>query len=248
MVCSQTNKVRFNPLAASAKLRALVLCVLCVGVMSDALAANTYRYKDDNGRVIHGSTVPPQFVKNGYEVLNESGVIIQTVPRALTPAELAAQEVQRAEQAAADAAAAEQQQADNLLIRLYRSPEEIARKRDERITIIDGQITALVASFEKVNAEVKRLEGVIANQTANGGTPAAQTLETLRIQTQEQDRLEALRVRLDSDRASAITDADRDMKRLAELLGLPPPVEQAVEEAAVSEEAAAVEQAPAAAQ
>jgi hypothetical protein len=239
MVCSQTKKARFSRLAASSKLRAVVMFVLLAGFMHDAAAANTYRYKDDRGRLIHGSTVPPQFVRNGYEVLNERGVVIQTVPRALNEQELAAQEAQRAEQEAIEAAAAEQQRADNLLLRLYRSPDEIARKRDESVTIIDGQITALVASLSKVETEVKRLEGVIANQTANGGAPVAQTVETLRIQTEERDRLATLHTRLDAERASAIADADRDMKRLAELLDLPPPTEQPAEEAPSAEEPAA---------
>jgi hypothetical protein len=225
-VCSQTNNARFSRLAASSKLRALVMFALLAGFIQDAAAANTYRYKDDNGRLIYGSTVPPQFVRNGYEILNERGVVIQVVPRALTAAEIAAQEAQRAEQEAADAVAREQQRADNLLLRLYRSPDEIARKRDESVTIIDGQITALVASLGKVEAEVTRLEGVVANQTANGGAAAAQTLETLRIQADERDRLVTLRTRLDMERATAIADADRDMKRLAELMDLPPPTEQ----------------------
>jgi len=215
----------------SSPLKAVVLFVLCASLAHEALAANTYRYKDDNGRVIHGSTVPPQFVRNGYEVLNERGVVIQTVPRALTEAELAAQEAQRAEREAAEAAAREQQQADNLLLRLYRSPEEIARKRDERVTIIDGQITALLASLEKAEAEVTKLEALIASQTAGGGAAAAQTVETLRIQTDERDRLIALHARLDMDRAGAISDADRDMKRLAELMGLPPPEPEPAAEA-----------------
>jgi hypothetical protein len=232
MVCSRIKNARFSRLVTSSKLRAVVLCVLCAGFMHEAAAANTYRYKDDNGRVIHGSTVPPQFVKNGYEILNERGVVIQTVARALTEAELAAQEAQRAEREAAEALAREQQQADSLLLRLYRSPEEIARKRDERVTIIDGQITALVASLQKAEAEVTRLEELIKTQTAGGAAAAEQTVEALRIQTDERDRLVALHARLDTDRASALADAERDMKRLAELMGLPPPdLETVAEEA-----------------
>jgi hypothetical protein len=246
MVCSQIKKARFSRLAALSTLRGLVMFALLAGFVQEAAAANTYRYKDDSGRQIYGSTVPPQFVRNGYEILNERGVVIQVVPRALTPAELAAQEAQRAEQEAADAAAQEQQRADNLLLRLYRSPDEIARKRDESVTIIEGQITALVASLAKVEAEVKRLEGLMASQSANGGTPAALTVETLRIQTEERDRLLTLRTRLDTDRSSAMAEADRDMKRLAELMGLPPPTEQPAEEepAATEEEPSATEKEP----
>ena len=226
---------------AAPTLRTGLLCVvfaLTAGFVPDALAANTYRYKDDSGRIIHGSTVPPQFVKNGYEILNERGVVIQTIPRALTPAEIAAQEAQQAEREAAEALARQQQEADSLLLRLYRSPDEIARKRDERVTIIDGQITALLASLQKVEAEVAKQQKLVDDQKAAGAEPSPQTVEALRIQTEERDRLVALRERLDADRSTAIADADRDMKRLAELMGLPPPVGDAAADVSAEDSAA----------
>jgi hypothetical protein len=244
MVCSP-DKTRFSRLAASSKLRAVLLFALFTGLAHEAVAANTYRYQDDNGRTIYGSTVPPQYVKNGYEVLNERGVVIQTVPRALTAAELAAQEAERAEQEAAELIARQQKEADDLLMRLYRSPEEIARKRDERVTIIDGQVTALVSSLEKVEADVASIQATVDAQKAGGAEAAPQTVESLRIQTAEKDRLVALRTRLNTERATAISDADRDMTRLAQLLGLPPPVETPAaspQEASASEEPSAPEQ------
>lgn len=202
--------------------RVFVLFALLAGFALDAAAANTYRYRDDQGRIVHANTVPPQFVKNGYEVLNERGVVIQVVPRALTPAELAAQEAVREEQEAAEALVRAREEADRMLMRLFRSPDEIARKRDERVTIIEGQLTALLASLAKVEAEVTRLQGVVAAQSGEGKTPPAQTVETLRIQQDEMNRLLTQRDRLQNDRDTAVSDAERDMKRLAELMGLPP--------------------------
>lgn len=201
------------------KSTALVLA-LSLGVAYEA-AANSYRYTDDRGRVVHGSTVPPQFVKNGYEVLDDRGRVIQVVPRALTEQELAEQEAARAQQLAAEADARKQQEADNLLLRLYRSPDEIARKRDERIVLIDGQLTATSAAVTKLEGEVAALQKTVDDQVAAGREAPAQTLETLRIQQEELARVTAQRDRLQSDKATAIADAERDMKRLAELLGLP---------------------------
>ena len=45
---------------------------------TDALA-NMYRYKDDGGSVHIGYAIPPELVDNGYEVLNERGMVIQTI-------------------------------------------------------------------------------------------------------------------------------------------------------------------------
>jgi chaperonin cofactor prefoldin len=218
---SLSLKVPFSSTpAASLPLMALLLAMLLAG---SALAAegNTYRYINDRGQRVFADRVPPQFVKNGYEVLNSRGQVIQVVPRALTPAELAALEATREQREAEEAAANVQREADNLLLRLYRSPDEIARKRDERVSLIDGQLTALTASMEKLRTEVANLQRSADSQVAAGREAPPQTVESLRIQGAELERQTTQRDRLQSDRAAVIADADRDMSRLAELMGLP---------------------------
>ena len=106
-------------------------------------------------------------------------------------------------------------------MRLYRSPDDIARKRDERVVLLDGQRTAVVAALEKIEAELTTLQQSIDRLVAAGNAVPEQTRETLRIRQEERDRLVAQRDRMDADKAAAIADAERDMKRLAELLGLP---------------------------
>jgi hypothetical protein len=197
------------------------LFILLAGLAHETLAANTYRYINDRGETVYGSTVPPQFAKNGYEILNERMQVIETIPRAKTEAELAAQAADRERLLAEEEVLRKQQEVDSLLLRLYRSPEEIGRKRDERVTLIDGQITALTASLSKTEGELATSQKVIADYTGQSKEPPAFAVEAVRIQQEEVDRLVAQRTRLESDRATAIADADRDMKRLSELLGLP---------------------------
>ena len=209
----------YAPSNLSVVIKALVL-VLAVCAVQSAFA-NTYRYIDDRGRTVHASTVPPQFVKNGYEVLNDRGQVIQVVPRAPTPEEIAAQAAVREQQLAAEAEARRQQEADNLLLRLYRSPDEIARKRDERVLLLDGQLTALLAALSKLEDEVAAIQESIDNVTAAGNVVPEQTLETRRIRQEELDRMIVQRDRLETDKATALAEAERDMARLADLLGLP---------------------------
>lgn len=209
---------RKRPLS-SVSLKALSIALLGAGFVQLA-EADTYRYTNDRGQQVYADRVPPQFVKNGYEVLNDRGQVIQVVPRALTPAELAAQEATREQRQAEEAAARAQQQADNLLLRLYRSPNEIARKRDERLTLIDGQLTAMSASMDKLQAEVTNLQKTVDSYLASGGSAPEQTVQTLRIQQEELTRVINQRERLQSDRTTLISDSERDMARLSELMGL----------------------------
>jgi hypothetical protein len=147
--------------------------------------------------------------------------VIKVVPRAPTAEELATLAVQAEELRVQEEVLKVQQEADKLLLRLYRSPDEIARKRDERLALIDGQVIALTASITKAEAEVLRLTQVVASNDSKGMATPAATLETLRIGEADVARLTTQRERLQADRATAITDADRDIKRLTELLELP---------------------------
>ena len=84
-------------------------------VISQADAANLYKYKDDQGREITGSRVPAEFVKNGYQVLNERGQVIEVVQRTLTAEERAAQSEQLEQQRLLEQAALRQEEEDRML-------------------------------------------------------------------------------------------------------------------------------------
>jgi hypothetical protein len=76
------------------------------------------KYKDDQGREITGSRVPAEFVKNGYQVLNERGQVIEVVQRTLTAEERAAQSEQLEQQRLLEQAALRQEEEDRMLLRL----------------------------------------------------------------------------------------------------------------------------------
>ena len=153
--------------------------------------------------------------------MNDRGQVIRVVARAPTAAELVALDADRERVEAEEAATREQLNTDNLLLRLYRSPDEIARKRDERLNLIESQIIAMAASLSKAQTETARLQEVVDNYIKGGAEVPVTTQENLRVQQSELERLTAQQTRLETDRATAVAEADRDMKRLAELLGLP---------------------------
>jgi hypothetical protein len=84
-----------------------------------AVAANIYKYLDENGGTVFNSYIPAEYVSKGYTILNAQGQVIQVVPRAATPEEITAQAASKAaeEQALADRLV--QQENDKLLTRLY---------------------------------------------------------------------------------------------------------------------------------
>ena len=196
--------------------------VVAALLAQSTLAANIYRYVDKNGQTVFNTVIPPEYVKNGYTILNEAGQVIQEVPRALTAQEIEAQKAGKAaeEQAIADRVA--QEEADQLLIRLFRSPEEIQRKRDNSLLQLKTQEDLVKLNMGRVDAEIARVQAIIDNNAKAGTKPPADIPKKMESEIKEKQGYEAQLAKLATDRAKLIDDAARDAKRLRELMGLPP--------------------------
>lgn len=71
--------------AVSVKATALALAL----GFSAQVAANMYRYTDENGQIVISSTIPQEATKRGYDILSNNGRVIETIPPAPTEEEIA---------------------------------------------------------------------------------------------------------------------------------------------------------------
>ena len=192
-----------------------------------AAAANIYKYLDENGGTVFNSYIPAEYVSKGYTILNAQGQVIQVVPRAATPEEIAAQAANKAaeEQALADRLV--QQENDKLLTRLYRAPDEIERKRDYTLDQMKTQQDLARMGLTKAGAEVARVQAIIDTAKNEGREPSADAVKKIEDAKTEESVLQAQINKMETDKAKVIADASRDIMRLREIMGLPPiPLEQ----------------------
>ena len=211
-----------------------------------AAAANIYKYLDENGGTVFNSYIPAEYVSKGYTILNAQGQVIQVVPRAATPEEIAAQAANKAaeEQALADRLV--QQENDKLLTRLYRAPDEIERKRDYTLDQMKTQQDLARLGLTKASAEVARVQAIIDTAKKEGREPSADAVKKIEDGKTEESVLQAQINKMETDKAKVIADASRDIMRLREIMGLPPiPLEQTLPapvSAATTDESASAEQ------
>lgn len=140
--------------------------LLLVGVMfsHSVLAVNFYRYQNEDGRKVITQTLPPSVVSRGYEVLNDRGMVIQVVPRALTKEELAAQEaaqqtqMQQAEQAARD----------KKLLAIFSSPKDAERALDRKLEALDVYINVTRGNITKLKNEFNAAQSQAAQNERAG--------------------------------------------------------------------------------
>ena len=192
-------------------------CLMALGLVLQGLsfgaqaapggAVELYRYVNDKGVVVlDRQGVPPQYIGKGYQVLNDQGRVIRTVPPAPTAEELRQRKAAQA-QASSDAQ----------LLRLYSSLEDVDRARERRLAELDG-----LSSVARGNLQQANLQGQAANQE-RAGRPVAQALvDQLDDLKQEEKRLQGEIGRFQKAREEAERTYAADRARLSQLLGVSP--------------------------
>jgi len=188
-----------------------ILLLISALFISQANAANLYKYKDDQGREITGSRVPAEFVKNGYQVLNEREQVIEVVQRTLTAEERAAQSEQLEQQRLLEQAALRQEEEDRMLLRLYRTPEEVVRRRDATIEQLEAQMIVLNSLLEDAEEKLAELEQRVVNNENAGTQIPANLAAQVEDASNERNRLATQLVRIESEIEEAITTAEKTL-------------------------------------
>jgi hypothetical protein len=126
-------------------------------------AGKLYRYTTDRGVVAVDDHVPPEFVKNGYDVLSPDGRVLESVPRQLTGDE-------GARKRAADAEAKRLREWDKNLLLRYSSVDDIAAAQERALREIDIRISILRSNLLSAKAQVEHEQEKAANTERKGGT------------------------------------------------------------------------------
>ncbi|GGX58313.1 hypothetical protein [Saccharospirillum salsuginis] len=136
---------------------ALMLTVLPLA----AEAQQFFRYKDENGQIVINSSIPPEFVKNGYEILNEKGVVLREVAP-----QLSEEEIRRRRQE--QERIANQEARDAELTKLYRSPIDVDRAMKTWLSRLDMEIRLKENRIAILRTEYNQLQSKAADQERAG--------------------------------------------------------------------------------
>lgn len=126
-----------------------------------------YRYVDNKGVVSIDDHVPPEFTKNGYDIMTPDGRVLETVPRQLTG-------VEGERKRAADAEAKRLQEWDKRLLLRYSSVDDITAARDRALREFDVRISILRSNLLSVKAQIESEQAKAADLERRGSAvPAA---------------------------------------------------------------------------
>lgn len=165
--------------------RMFIAVVLGVMVMPATGVAELYRYVDNRGITVLDSRVPPEYISNGYEVLDAQGRVREVIPASPTQAELEAMRRARTEQE-------RQRIADSTLLRLYSDVKDLDRAHARQVAQIDNQIATAQSELEVLQAQREDLQRRAADQERAGRPVESRILEHLADLDKESDRLRRL--------------------------------------------------------
>ncbi|MCP4412806.1 MAG: hypothetical protein GY808_09605 [Gammaproteobacteria bacterium] len=106
------------------------IIMMTIGVAAERL----FRYKDEEGKVVVSSILPPEASQNGYDIVTKMGVVVKTIDPRKTKEQLEADLAEKARLEEEEAQQREQDQLDSILLNSYTDIIDIERARDRELT------------------------------------------------------------------------------------------------------------------
>lgn len=186
----------------------LLICLITAA--SSVSAAQFYRWVDSQGNVFIQNYIPPEYVKGGYEIIDDAGNILKKVAPEISLEERRANE-------AAQVSAEMQRARDQELLKAYRSPSDVDRTMSTWLSRMDMEIRVKENRIRVKENEFNTLQARAADQERAGQTVDPELLSKMKaIQLEiESFNLEIREVELRQDESRSEFMRDRD--RMIEL-------------------------------
>jgi len=130
----------------------LTTAIFCLSVSS--LSADTYRWKDKDGKVHYGASVPPEHADMPYDILNNSGMVILHVENTTIPVEvLVEQKIEEEEPLISDKE--RQRQSDRLLMVQYSAEEDVQAALELQLSQLSNAVKIIDQSYDSTNKAIR---------------------------------------------------------------------------------------------
>ncbi len=173
-----------------------------------------YRYRDNNGVLVLGNSVPPEFAHKGYQIVDTFGRVVREIPPALTPEQIAEQERLEEERQRQEELQRQQDEADRILMRLYSHPDDARRARDRRLQELDALMNLKAKTIETNQKKIVELESKAADAERAGKKVPEQILTEIARNTEQNVMLANEIADHKADREAIVLEFAEQIERL----------------------------------
>ena len=166
-------------------LKHIILFLTLSFITTVSVAKNYYRFQDSDGRLVVKDYLPNSAIKTGYEVINETGRVIQRVPPIKTEEEKEAERIRLEQIAKQKEKEREMRKHDRLLLSQYRTIEDIKRTEENQTASLEVNIAILTNHNNSLEKKLSDLQSSAANFERKGAAVPQSILTQIKA-TKEQ--------------------------------------------------------------
>ncbi|OZB04973.1 MAG: hypothetical protein B7X58_14400 [Marinobacter sp. 34-60-7] len=174
-----------------------------------------YRYTDENGRLVIGSSVPQEATKRGYDILSNNGRVIKTIPPEPTAEELAAREAAKQQQEQRE----RQQELDRQLLKRFSHPDQAVRAMRRKINELEGIIQLKRGNISVISSQLDSEQSRAADMERAGREIPEATLDKIRRLESQIREIEREISAQRQDIAARKREYEADIERLEQITG-----------------------------
>jgi len=184
--------------------------LIALGLTTSAtVQAGMYRYTDDNGQLVISNTIPQEATKRGYQIISDSGRVIETIAPAPTAEELAAREAEKERKQQQEA----QLEQDRLLLKRFSHPDQAVRAMHRKVQELEGLIALKRGNISVLTSQLDNEQRRAAEmERAGRKVPDATLKKIYRLEGQVRDierEIAAQRLEIDAVAKRFISDIER---------------------------------------
>jgi chromosome segregation ATPase len=141
-----------------------------------AASGSTYRFTDENGQIVISHTIPQAASTRGYDILNSSGRVIETIDPAPTAEEIAAREAKKRGEEKQE----RQLELDKKLLERFSHPDEAVRAMYRKIRELRGLSQLKRGNISVIESQLDTEQGRAADRERTGREISEATLKKIR--------------------------------------------------------------------
>lgn len=196
--------------------RPSIVAILVTGILSlsaVSVSADTYRWKDKDGKVHYGVTIPAEYAEHPYDILNSAGIVIEHVEDTSIPHEIIVEKKEELGRQPLISVEERRIQSDKLLVIQYGSEQDIINALELEISQLGYDSRLIEQSHESTGTSIRNQIRQAADQQRAGQKISADQQKKIaslyKRWARDEKRLSAMQHREEDIRARFQRDLDR---------------------------------------
>lgn len=198
----------------------LTLLASLLTLLAQPAAAAIYKWIDENGEVHYWDRVPPEHIRKEHRRLNPQGIEVELLEAAKTKAQLAREQELKQLRAEQQRILEEQRARDRVLLRTFRTEEDLLMARNGKLAAVDAQIKLANSNVKRLRTRLGNLQAQAAAVERRGGTLSRNLLRNIDQHRVQIENSYHYIVNREQEKLTISTRFEQDLQRFRQVQSL----------------------------